>query len=469
MVVLIKDAEIDGRVIDVVLDGDRIAMIGPHLDEPSGGTVITARGGALLPGLHDHHVHLLALAARAASTCLGPPAVTGPVDLDAAIRSAHGARRAGEWLRGVDHDDDVGGPLDRSRLDHLAPGRPVRVQHRSGAYWVLSTAALAHLPDEPSVEGVERDPDGAPTGRLWRLDGWLRRHLPDAGPPDLAEIGRGFARRGVTGVTDATPSDDASDFDVLAEAVRSGALPLHVTVMGSALLAATDVPEPLRRGPVKVVVGDHDLPGLDAVAHDIETAHRAGRPVAIHCVTAVAAALSLAAWEVAGVRRGDRMEHGSVLDPAAADRLAGLGITVVTQPAFVHDHGDRYLDEVDPTDRPHLYRCATLLGHGVAVAGSSDAPFGDADPWRAIATAVDRRTAAGRPLGTGEEVSPARALELYLGTPAAPGGPPRVVRAGEPADLCLLARPLSEVLADPAAVEVRATFVDGRPTHVLDA
>jgi predicted amidohydrolase YtcJ len=467
-VVLIQDAEVDGRVVDVLLDGGRIAAIAPDLDGPAGGAVIAGRGGSLLPGLHDHHVHLLALAARASSISLGPPAVTAPHDLDAAIRSAHRARPQGEWLRGVDHDDDLGGPLDRSRLDDLAPGRPLRVQHRSGAYWVLSTAALAHLPVDRSLEGVERDPDGAPTGRLWRLDGWLRRHLPDAGPPDLAEVGRRFSRRGVTGVTDATPSVDASDFDVLAEAVRSGALPLRVTVMGSALLSATDVPEPLRRGPVKIVIGDHDLPGLDAVAHDIETAHRSDRAVAIHCVTAVAAALSLAAWEVAGVRRGDRMEHGSVLDPAAADRLAALGITVVTQPAFVHDHGDRYLDEVDPTDRPHLYRCATLLEHGVAVAGSSDTPFGDADPWQAIATAVDRRTAAGRALGAGEAVSPARALALYLGTPEAPGGPPRVVRVGEPADLCLLTRPLSEVLADPAAVEVRATFAAARPTHLLD-
>ena len=465
--VLIQDAEIDGRVVDVLLDGDRIAAIGPDLDEPPGGAVITAQGGALLPGLHDHHVHLLAHAARAASISLGPPAVTAPDHLDAAIRSAHRARRAGEWLRGVDHDDDVGGPLDRSRLDDLAPGRPVRVQHRSGAYWVLSTAGLAHLPVDSSVEGVERDPDGAPTGRLWRLDGWLRRHLPDAGPPDLAEVGRRFARCGVTGVTDATPSDDASDFDVLAEAVRSGALPLHVTVMGSALLAATHVPEPLRRGPVKIVVGDHDLPGLDAVAHDIETAHRADRPVAIHCVTAVAAALSLAAWELAGVRRGDRMEHGSVLDTAAADRLAGLGITVVTQPAFVHDHGDRYLDEVDPTDRPHLYRCATLLEHGVAVAGSSDAPFGDLDPWRAIVAAVDRRTASGRSLSEDEAVTASRALELYLGRPEAPGGPARRVRVGEPADLCLLTAPLAEVLADPAAAEVRSTICGGQLTHDL--
>ena len=81
-----------------------------------------------------------------------------------------------------------GGRLDRRRLDALAPGRAVRVQHRSGALWVLSTAALEQvgLLDgdrsaedlEGAGEGIERDDAGRPTGRLFRLDAWLRERLP---------------------------------------------------------------------------------------------------------------------------------------------------------------------------------------------------------------------------------------------------------------------------------------------------
>lgn len=463
--VLIRDAEIDGRRTDVLVDGGHIVAMSTRVAAPRACSLIDAGGGALLPGLHDHHIHLLATAARASSIHLGPPAVRTPADLDALVRAAHRDTAEGAWLRGVDHDDDVGGPVDRDRLDALAPGRPVRVQHRSGARWTLSSAALDLLPLADAPEGVELDPHGRPTGRLWRLDRWLRAHLPPREPPDLAPIGHMLASRGITGVTDATPSTDVSDHHLLADAVDAGRLPVRVTVMGGPVLAGSPVPDPLRRGPVKIVIGDHDVPDLTALVDDIRRSHEAGRPVAIHCVTSVATALALAAWSEAGTIGGDRMEHGSVVDLDAANQLARAGVTVVTQPRFVHDHGDRYLRDVDPAEQHHLYRCASLIDAGVAVGGSSDAPFGDADPWRAIESAAERRTASGRPIGATEAVSARRALEMYLTAPEAPGGSPRTVHVGAPADLCLLAQPMAAVLADPAGAEVTHTMVAGTRTH----
>ena len=96
------------------------------------------------------------------------------------------------------------------------------------------------------------------------------------------------------------------------------------------------------------------------------------------------------------------------------------------------------------------------------VAASSDAPYASPDPWAAIAAAADRRTAAGQPLGEDERVDPATALAMYLGDPADPGGPPRRVAPGQPADLCLLKAPLRDVLAGPSAELVRATVIAGR-------
>src|SRR5207302_3851661 len=175
--------------------------------------------------------------------------------------------------------------------------------------------------------------------------------------------------------------------------------------------------------------------------------HGAGRSVAVHCVTRVALVLALAAWETAGVAPGDRVEHGAVVPPDLALRLAELGLTVVTQPGFVRARGDSYLVEVAAEDRPWLYPCASLLAAGVAVGGSTDAPFGDPDPWRSIAAAVDRRTAAGAVLGEGERLTPERALALFLSPLDDSGGPPRRVAPGAAADLCLLDRPLAQALA----------------------
>jgi hypothetical protein len=78
-----------------------------------------------------------------------------------------------------------------------------------------------------------------------------------------------------------------------------------------------------------------------------------------------------------------------------------------------------------------------------------------------MSAAVDRRTRAGVPLGPEEAVDPARALELFLGAPTAPGTMVRRVAPGAAADLCLLAVPLAAALHDPSAAAVRACWIGG--------
>jgi predicted amidohydrolase YtcJ len=446
---LLRGVEVDGRPADVSVAGARVAAVGPAggLARPVADTaVIDGRGGALLPGLHDHHLHLLAMAAARESVHVGPPAVTDPDGLAAALRRADREFPPDTWVRAVGFDEWVAGHLDRHRLDAVAPGRPVRVQHRSGAAWVLNSAGLARL-------GIDD-----PTGVLVGLDDVVRDRLAARDPPDLAPVGRQLAAYGVTGVTDATPSRRLDDLRVLA---RAG-LPQGVTVTGGPDLARAAFPPRLERGPVKLVVADHALPGLDALAGWMADAHRAGRAVAVHCVTRVALALALAAWGEAGARPGDRVEHGAVVPADLAARVAELGLTVVTQPGFVAERGDRYLAEVDADDVPHLYPCAGLLRRGIPVGGSTDAPFGPADPWVAVAAAVDRRTAAGFTLGPDERLEPERALGLFLTPPEDPGGSPRRIVAGARADLCLLDAPLREALVAPSSSHVTLTVIGGR-------
>ena len=75
------------------------------------------------------------------------------------------------------------------------PACPVRVQHRTGAMWVLNSAALAATGladlDDP---GVERDADGRATGRLYRLDDVLRARL-GAGRSPTSPTSAGSCRR----------------------------------------------------------------------------------------------------------------------------------------------------------------------------------------------------------------------------------------------------------------------------------
>jgi predicted amidohydrolase YtcJ len=151
-----------------------------------------------------------------------------------------------------------------------------------------------------------------------------------------------------------------------------------------------------------------------------------------------------------------------VIPRQAIGAIAAMGLTVVTQPGFVFERGDRYLAEVAAEDQADLYRIESLRQAGVPVAASSDAPYGGADPWVGLRAATERRTARGSSLGAGEAVSAKTALSLYLGDCSRPGGPPRRVAVGAAADLCLLRRPLAQALRAPEASLVAATLVGGR-------
>ena len=72
MSVLVHDVEVDGRAgLDVRLADGRITAIGPRLAPAPGDDVLDGHGGALLPGLHDHHLHLRATGARGDNDAAG--------------------------------------------------------------------------------------------------------------------------------------------------------------------------------------------------------------------------------------------------------------------------------------------------------------------------------------------------------------------------------------------------------------
>jgi predicted amidohydrolase YtcJ len=454
---LIWNAEIEGRTADLRIVDGRIDAVGSVL--PRTGAVLDARGGALLPGLVDHHLHLYAMAAVARSVPCGPPRVTTAAGLAVVLHSATADRHG--WLRGTGYHESVAGTLDSQALDRLHADRPVRIQHRSGAMWMLNSVAAARVRLTTAAHpGIERRDDGTPTGRIWRADAWLRTRLPREPPADLTGVGTALAGYGITTVTDATPDLDAASIAAIAAAHRGGTLPQRVQLLGAPLGAR--LPDGLTTGPYKIVLADSALPGLDELADRIRAAHTVDRAVAVHCVTREALVLLLAALDAAGHRAGDRIEHAAVVPPELLPDLRRRGLRVVTQPGFITDRGDDYLRDAPAADHADLYRCRSLQAAGVPVALSSDAPYGPLDPWAVIEAAVLRHTASGATVGGGERLSPAAALDAYLAAPDDPGGRPRRVRAGAEADLVLLDRPLAEALAAPGAEAVRGVVIAGR-------
>lgn len=437
---LLTDVDVDGQRVDVRVESGVVRALTPAgAAVPGGADVVRGNGGALLPGLHDHHVHLLAAAAASRSVVCGPPQVRTPDDLRVAIRSAPGPD-----VRGVGYHESVAGDLDSAWLDAVDFRRPVRVQHRTGALWMLNSTALAAIGAEDVV-----------SGRLWRDDPRLAGTTDEEGAvADVAAFGDSLLAWGVTGVADATPDLAPEAMAVLERAE----LPQRVLLLG-APDGFVSADGSLRAGPRKIVLADERDLDLEALAEAVRRAHDSGRPVALHTVTRASAVLALVALEAVGSLPGDRLEHAAVLPDDLLPTVRELGLSIVTQPALAAARGDEHAREVDPDDLSCLWPYASLLAAGVPVAPSSDAPYGPADPWEVLLQARDRRAPSGAVVSPGERVPVAVALAGLLSPLSSPGGPARTVRPGAPAELLLLGVPLRDALAEPSHEHVHAVVL----------
>lgn len=421
---IIRNAEIEGKLTDVLLEGGLIQAIGKNI---GGGECFDANGGALIPGLHDHHIHLNASAAAMNSVRCGPPEVTSKAQLIKALN------QEGEgWVRGVGYHQSAAGDIDRAWLDKYGPARPVRIQHRSGRLWILNTLAMTEL-------GIT-EPEN---GRLLDSDLKIRTQSDF---PDLGPLIQRLLSYGITGVTEVTPSNGVAEY----ANYRRAAAPLRLSIMGRSDLSSSQSQH------LKLHYHDHDLPALDALADEMKLAHSAGRNIAAHCVTRAELMLTLAALEMAGPVYGDRIEHAAIADDAAIEWMKKLGVIVVTQPNFIAERQRAYVKDVPKDEHKNLWRLKSFADAGLKLAAGSDAPFGDPNPWAAMAVAT------ARPSGfETESVSPETALELYTKPAKDTGAAARRIEVGAIADMCLLDRPWAKARENLTDVRVKATWIDG--------
>lgn len=426
MATLIRNVEIDGRLVDVRVEQGRICEFGAHLSG-DGAQTFDGKGHALIPGLHDHHIHLNATAAAMNSTRCGPPEVESETQLIAVLNED-----GKDWIRGVGYHHSVAGEINRDWLDKVGPDRPIRIQHRSGRLWILNSLAMQEL-------GLKHPSDG----RILDADFRVRQNSKF---PDLEPLINRLLSFGITGVTEVTPSNGREEIAHYLDKAK----PLRLSLMGRAGLDKSEAAF------LKLHYHDHNLPSLEALAAEISEAHTNGRNVAAHCVTRAELMLTLAALEEAGPLHGDRIEHAAIADSAAINWMKRLGVIVVTQPNFIQERVAAYEKDVPQRDHENLWRLKSFIEANLSVSAGSDAPFGDPNPWKAMAAAV------ARPKGfEAESISPETALGLYTKPTNDAGAGPRKLVIGAVADMCLLDRTWVEARNSLADVVVQATWIDG--------
>lgn len=453
---------------DVRISGDVITAIASRLAPLPAEVAVDARGGALLPGLQDHHIHLSALAAALRSLRCGPPDIRSAGELAAALQRANGLD-ARQWLRGFGYHPSVAGDIDRDWLDRHLPDRPARIQHRGGRLWLCNSAGLAALglrdgrADRHLPAGLERR-NGRLTGRLYECDRWLRQRLHST-PPDLDAVSALLAGHGVTHLTDTSPGNGPEAWRHLQGEQLAGRLRQNVRLMGSLELVAGAASKRLALGEYKLHLLEAQLPNTDAACAHMASARDQGRGIAVHCVTLAELSFTLDCFDRVGNQPGDRIEHASVVPDDILEDMRRRGLRVVTQPHFIAERGDQYRADISVTEQAWLYRLRSFLDAGVPLAGGSDAPFGGPNPWSAMAAAVTRTTASGHAITRGEALSPEQALALYTSSAQAPGVEQRTVAVGANASLCLLRSSWAAARNDLTGVRVAATWRDGELIH----
>lgn len=469
---LIKNAAIWPNLVkqDIRFSVHGVEALAESLSPMGGEAAVDAKGALVLPGLHDHHIHLNSFAASLRS--LSCETFTDGHTFEKLLRSQEDSETAPE-LRITHYHEGIAGDIDRFYLDRLLAKRATRVQHKTGRLWVFNSTGLRALGLEPDLSanrqriiaptGLEHK-DGVLTGRLYDEDNWLQKQRRTL-PPDLTEASRRLASFGVTGVTDTTPSNGRAEWDIFRRAQTRGALKQRVRVMGRLELAQVETSDEITLGEHKIHLLESQLPLLETVAEQIRCAHALDRSVAAHCATRVELIFTLGAFEIAGVRSGDRIEHNSVCGDHELSIIRDLGLRVVTQPHFIDQRGDHYLAEVELHDQPDLYRLASVKRAGIPVAFGSDAPFGDANPWRAIWSATKRTSQTGQALGKHEAISAEEALEGFLHHPDQPGIALRALAIGAPADIVLLKAPWEIIKANQDLNPVARTWVGGREAY----
>jgi predicted amidohydrolase YtcJ len=499
----------DGRVLAVGADAEVRALAGPRA------RVVELRGGLVVPGFNDAHVHFLSGGFGLLS-----------VDLRDARDEAEFARRIGDHAKTLPPGDWIlNGNWDHERwpsqalptrklIDALTPAHPVFVNRLDGHMALANSLALrlARITrDTPDPEGgvIVRDAAGEPTGILKdNAQDLVTSVIPEPGREMNLRAARAAlreaARLGVTTIQDNSAVDALPTYQELRERgeltarlyvwrgiealgalkqtglctglgddwIRLGALKILADGSMGAGTAAFFEPyadEPGSRG--LLIYPPEDLAAM------ILEADAARFQLAVHAIGDRANSLVLDAFEKAARANGPRdrrlrIEHAQVVRRADIARFKALGVIASIQPSHCIDDMRWAQKRIGPLRSRDAYKFRSFTAAGIPVAFGTDWFVEPLDPRIGLYAAVTREFPEGGPQGgwfPEERIGLEEALDLYTrGSAYAEFAEARkgTLEPGKLADLVVFGTDLFAVA--PAALlttPVEMTVVGGRVVY----
>jgi predicted amidohydrolase YtcJ len=522
----VLDADGDTSAEALAVQGNRIVRVGSNreiqrLRRPQT-TVVDAKGGSVLPGFNDAHVHPLS-----GGLALDQMNLADASTLEAVketIRAWADANPTREWIRGRgwSYAPFTGGLPTRQILDALVPDRPAYLVAYDGHTGWANTEALR-------LAGITRrtaDPDngtivkdsrtGEPTGALKEAAMSLMSRVLPAPDRDerLAAVRAAIVEANRVGITSVQVAGGSpEDLALFDELRKDGNLTVRVyhamTVDASTSAADLDALDELherydddpllKTGAAKIAAdgvvetrtaamlepyatGRNDrgrlMLGAARLRELIVELDRRGWQVMTHAIGDAAIRETLDAYEEAGRvnpeparGRRHRIEHLETPDPDDVARLEDLGVVASLQPV----HGtppsadDPWAHNLGPERTARGWMSGSLARAGAVLAFGSDWPVADLDPIAGIFVAVNRTTAEGEPEGgwmPDERLSLLEAIRAYTsGAAWASFDEQRkgTLEADMLADIVVLSADIFDLAPDKLAeAEVVVTIVDGK-------
>lgn len=521
--VITMEDPVKSYIRDIAVSGSKIMAIGSSEEilvlKSEETKIVDVVGNTIMPGLIDCHNHMTSYGHNLGYVDLSPSIVKNISQLLECLKSRASETNFGEWIKAWALDETK---LEEKRyptlkeLDEACPNHPVSIKRTCGHVLIVNSRAMKEAgikSDSPNPHGGElvRDANGHPSGILYELaamnlvNNIISYPTPEECANALALSSIVYASEGLTTVSEAgagwtgNPNEVAGfqiawQRDQLMPRVCMGLMESTYSLFpkdrGTGLFTGFGDDE-LRIGAIKFVADggigartactsrpyeETDYCGVLAEEHEslrqrMEVAHNAGYQISVHAIGDKTIEMVLDIYEdillkYPKVNHRHRIEHVAMSRPDLLDRMSKLNLIAVVQPGFIYYFGDSWISNIGLERFKNTIPLKTMIQKGIMVAGSSDRPVTDGNPWPIIWSAVNRQTFDGKSVCSEECISIEDALKLYtvngaythfaedrLGT----------LSPGKYADMIVLdADPLSIDPANIKDIKVQRTFVGGK-------
>ena len=403
-------------------------------------------GRTLIPGLIDAHAHVMGLGFRELD--LNVQGIRSLEETLETVREYAESNPDLEWIQGRGWNQvlwEENESPSAEDLDRVVPDRPVYLTRVDGhAAWVNTRAMeLAGIDDDTAdLQGgvVIRDDEGEATGIF--VDAtmrYIREVIPDRSPEEkrlaLRLALEQMAKFGITSVHDARTG--AATWQMYKDFADSGDLLTRIYAMVAGTGDIFD--EMAADGPVNSYAEDmlalrsvkisadgalgsrgaaliedyHDDPGNKGLLFFSQQqlnemllkGAEAGFQMNIHAIGDAANLQVLDGFEYVIEQLGDqsalrhRVEHAQIVQPEDIPRFVELDLIASMQPTHATSDMNMAEDRLGPGRIEGAYAWQTYLDQGTVIAGGSDFPVEEVNPFYGLYSAVTRQDHEGMPPG----------------------------------------------------------------------